>query len=772
MPAELTSFVGRTGEIGEIRTLLSSARVVTLTGPGGVGKTRLALRVAERLRRSFRDGVCFIDLSPLTDGGLVAYSVGDALQIDGSTAGGQLELVADALRERRILLVLDNCERVAGACSELIGAVVHVAPDVRMLVTSRQSLGVTGEPEWAVKPLPVPTPETRDSEHRVTFGAAAEYPAVALFSQRAAAAGGFALSEENWPAVAGICRRLDGVPLALELAAGLSRVLSPHQIFERLDNQFRILTTADRGAPERHRSLRAAVDWSHELCSDEERLLWARSSVFVGWFGLDAAEDVCSGEDLPVGTVLEAVSGLVNKSILIREERLGEAQYRLLDTLAQYGRQRLRDLGRRTALARRHRDWYLRRSERMAAEWFGPDQIRWSRHMRSVRPDLRAALEFCLSTPGETQAGLRILAAMDQCWVASGPVGEGRYWLERALKLDPEASLPRAGALKTLGHLASIQADHELARSALRECGTLAERYGDQPLRSMATAGEGLIALSTGDLPVAVALGEQALQSIGNAPHELSARVSALLLLALAKDQLGEYDQAAAAGEEARRLCAKDDEHWYRSWALVALGFAELGRLDVSAAADHAREVLRIARAFHDVTGAGLATMLMAGATVISGDHERGAALLGLTRGLGETATLLRSIAFYDSTTKLFENLARDAIGDAAFQAAAVRGQDFDFDQAVDFALGEAPGDDAAEPDTPTGPDRTLLSDREWQVAQLVAQGMSNRDIATALVISQRTAEGHVQKILRKLGFRSRTQIVAWATGNAAEPLP
>lgn len=769
MPAELTSFVGRTGEISQIRALLSGARVVTLTGPGGVGKTRLALQVAERLRRSFRDGVRFIDLAPLTDGGLVAYSVGDALRVDSSGTGGQLELVADALRERQMLLVLDNCERVVAACSELIGAVLHAAPDVRMLVTSRQSLDVTGEPEWAVKPLPVPVPESHGTEGPLTFDEAAQYPGVALFAERAAAASGFVLSEENWPAVARICRRLDGVPLALELAAGLSRVLSPQQIFERLDDQFRLLTTEDRGAPARHRSLRAAVDWSYELCSDEERLLWARSSVFAGWFALGAAEAVCSGEELAAEKVLEAVSGLVRKSVLVREEKLGEAHYRLLDTLAQYGREQLCGLGQQTVLARRHRDWYLGLSEQMASEWVGPDQVRWSRLMRTVRPDLRAALEFCLSTPGESQAGLRILAAMDQCWVASGPAGEGRYWLERALKLDPEPSLPRAGALVTLGHLASIQGDNGVALSAQRECRRLAERFGDRPLHSMATTSEGLIAFSEGDLRTAVVLGEEALQGMGERPDELSARVSALLLLALAKNQLGEYDQAAVVGEEARDLCVRKSAQWYLSWALVSLGFSELGRLRVSAAAHYAREVLRIARDVRDVTGAGLATMLMAGATVLGGDHTRAAALLGLTRRLGETATLLRSIAFYDSTTKLFEKLARDAIGDAAFRTAAARGQDFDFDQAVDFALGESSADAAPGADTPTSPDRELLSKREWQVAELVAQGMANKDIATELVISQRTAEGHVQKILRKLGFRSRTQIVSWVSGGSEE---
>ncbi|MFF5768396.1 LuxR C-terminal-related transcriptional regulator [Streptomyces tanashiensis] len=771
MPAELTSFVGRTEDIGKVGTLLSDARVVTLTGPGGIGKTRLALQVATRVRRWFRDGTRFIDLAPLTDSGLLAYSLVDALRIDSSVRGGGLEAVTAFLRERNMLLVLDNCEQVASACAELIRVVLQRAPDVRMLVTSRQSLGMTGEPEWPVKPLPVPAPEDPGGDRPMTLAVAAEYPGVMLFAQRAAAASGFLLSEENVSTVAQVCRRLDGLPLALELAAALTRVLSPVQILQRIEDQFGVLVTGDRAVPTRQRSLRATVDWSHELCSDEERLLWARSSVFAGWFGLSAAEEVCGGEDLSAGLVLETVTGLVDKSILMRQERRGVAQYRFLDTLARYGRERLKESGHQPEFARRHRNWFLALATRMEKEWFGPEQVRWAGRMRAMRADLRAALEFSLSTPDESQEGIRILAAMDSCWVASGPVGEGRLWLKRALALDTEPSHARAGALRTLGHLASIQGDQAASAVAQRECESLAERFGDRPLEASSLASQGLIALSTGDLAAAVALGDEALRRLGEVDgadtDEVQAKVQALLLLALAKDQLGDFDQAAEAAEEALGYCVDHGEQWFRSWALIALGFAELGRLDPIAAAGRGREVLRIAQAFRDITGTGLATLLMAGAGVVSGENERGAVLLGITERLGEKATLLRSIAFYDSTRRLFGELARKELGEGPFDAAVARGHGFGIDQAADFALGVAIGEDTSARTGSPGSGKELLSRREWDVARQVFRGLSNKEIAAALGISPRTAEGHVQKILAKLGFHSRTEIATWMAGRS-----
>ncbi|MET9617855.1 ATP-binding protein [Kitasatospora indigofera] len=770
IPVELTSFVGRKRDIGEVSELLSGSRVVTLLGPGGVGKTRLALRVATQVSRLFRDGVHFVDLAPLADGGLLAYSLVEALRIDSSAAGDQLKVITRFLRERELLLVLDNCERVASACAELVGAVMRWSPDVRVLVTSRQSLGLAEGSEWPVNPLPVPDLQNLRGDRRMSVSAAEEYPGIALFAQRAAAASGFSLTEENASTVANVCRRLDGVPLAIELAASLTRVLSPSQILERLDHQFGVLTTADRATPPRHQSLRATVDWSYDLCSDEERLLWARSSVFAGWFRPTAAEEVCGGDSLPVERVRDALTGLVRKSILLREEKLGEVQYRLLDTLAQYGHERLAETGRRSEFARRHRDWYLALAGRMDKEWFGPDQLHWSRVMRAVRADLRSALEYSLSTPGESRRGLQILAAMDPCWVASGPVGEGRYWLERALAIDTEPSVARAGALRTLGHLASIQGDQTASASAQQECRALAERFADRPLEASSMASHGLVALSSGDLGTAVALGEEALRRLGDVDgthlDEVLARVQALLLLGLAKDQLGEFDQAAAAAEEARAHCLNHGEQWFLSWALIALGFAELGRGRPAAAVDRGVEVLRIARGFSDVTGTGLATLILAGASVVRGENERGAVLLGITGRLGETAVLLGAIAFYDNATKLFGKMARKGMGEDAFEAALARGRRFGIDRAVDYALGVPSEDDASAPSEPAPPGRDLVSSREWEVARLVAQGMSNKEIADALVISQRTAEGHVQKILVKLGFRSRTQVAAWVAGH------
>lgn len=344
LPVELTSFVGRRHETGAVKAALSGARVVTLTGVGGIGKTRLALRVCAELRRAFADGVCFIDLSSVMDGAALDSSMMEALQIHSRSNGDPVVIVSEFLRERQVLLVLDNCEQIVGESAALINTVIRSAPLVRVLVTSRERLGVTGEYVWQVPPLSVPGPD-----NGVEFGprgpAPAEYPALVLFVERAAAVSGFAPAGVDWPDVIRLCRSLDGLPLAIELAAVQTRAFTPGQLVRRLSDWIGTAGTVDDTVPDRHRSLEAAIDWSYGLCSPDERLLWARASVFAGRFALEAAEGICSGADLPSHRVLNLVAGLVDKSVLLPEPHLGEMQYRFLESLAQYGRTRLREAG-------------------------------------------------------------------------------------------------------------------------------------------------------------------------------------------------------------------------------------------------------------------------------------------------------------------------------------------------------------------------------------------------------------------------------------------
>lgn len=757
LPTELTSFVGRKHEVSEVRALFSRARMVTLIGPGGVGKTRLALRVATEVRRAFADGIRFVDVAQLREGELLPYLVGEVLAVRDQSGGDQTEVITHFLRDRQMLLVFDNCEHVVDACARLMNSVLRAAPGVRMLATSRQRLGVTGEYVRSVSTLPVPAADA-DGPSGSGPGALAEYPAMALFAERAAAVTEFSLTGENWPTVARLCRRLDGLPLAIELAAVRTRMMSAGEILQRLDGRFELLEAIDRAAPSRHRSLEAAVSGSYELCSPEEQLLWARASVFAGPFELDAAEGVCADDRLPVAKVLDAVSGLVDKSVLVREELLGHVRFRLLDTLAQYGRERLHEAGEAAAMARRHRDWYLELTERMEAEWFSPEQLDWSRRMRREHANLQVALAYCLTVPGESQSALRLVAAMVFYWSTSGIITEARLWLDRALALDPRPTLARARALQALGLITSIQGDNPTGYPALQECRDLARRFGDAFLEAYALGTLATVAMR-GDLDEAVALAHEALACPEYAREPQACQ--AWLALIMVRSLRGEHDEAIAASDAIRRYSAACGEVSYLSWALCTRAVADFDKGDRASAAAHACEAMKIKRGFGDTVGIGLAVMVLTWTALASGDLLRGTVLLGAHRRLRKSYDLSGSVIPWDAQTEQLEVRAREQLGTDAFERAFARGLGFDLEQTMEYALGSgaapaAEGSAAAEP--------SPLTRREEQVAELVARGMSNKRIADQLVISQRTAEAHVEHILTKLDFTSRAQIASWVT--------
>ncbi|MCX5208456.1 LuxR C-terminal-related transcriptional regulator [Kitasatospora sp. NBC_00240] len=760
LPVELTSLVGRRQEVNAVKVALSEARMVTLAGVGGVGKTRLAVRVATELRRAFADGVWFIDLSTVLDRAALGSSVLRALRIGDQSDRDPTEVISEFLRERQMLLVLDNCEQIVDACAALIDAVIRRAPLVRVLATSRERLWVTGEYVWQVPPLFVSGPDL-DTDLARSSPAPARYPALVLFAERAAAVGGGSAVREDWPDVARLCRRLDGLPLAIELAAVQTRVFTPGQLVRRFDERLGSVGTLDRAIPARHRTLEAAIDWSHDLCSPQERLLWARSSVFAGWFGLDAAEGVCSSEDLPRERVLDLVAGLVDKSILVHEEHLGEVQYRLLETLAQYGRDRLRAAGQEGELLRRHRDWHLHLAEQMATQWHSAEQLSWSRRLRRDYPNLRAAMEYCLSTPGEEHAGMRFTAALLPYWHGSGQLIEGRLWLERALATDSEPTLARFMTQRTLSSICSTQRDFAAAEAALQGCRTLARHLHDPLIDARTLATEAQLAVLRDDYAAGVAHTQAALAipEYGGIPE----RAEALCTLTIAHAMLGHYDEAVTAHEEAERCSAKCGERYFLCWSLVGRSIAEFGAGEHSSVIRYTRKAVAIAREFTNSIGMVTALILLVCSTVAADDSARGAVLLGARQricrafGIADAAQGAERDLLDAATAQI-----RAELGEALYEAGVTRGLSFDFDEAVDYALTSdepAPPPAAGTAQAESSP----LTAREEQVAELVAQGLSNKEIAAALVISQRTAEGHVQKILVKLGFTSRAHIATWA---------
>lgn len=765
LPAEVTSFVGRRHELAEVKRLLSGSHVVTLTGVGGVGKSRLALRAAVDLRRAFPGGVWLVELAELSDPGLVEHAVADAIGLADYSRLPELDRLIERLAGRHALIVLDNCEHLLTSCAVLVDALVRSLPHLRVLVTSRQPLGIVSEQTVAVAPLPLPVADGSLS----TAESLVECDAVQLFAERAAAVlPGFTVTEANQEAVAAICRRLDGLPLAIELAAVRLRALSAEQVLERLDDRFRLLTAGSRAAPPRQRTLRALIDWSYELCTPGERLLWQRASVFSGGLDLEAAEDVCSGDGIRTGEILDLVSGLVEKSVLVREEQPGSVRYRLLDTIRQYGRERLAASGRMADLQRRHRDHYCRLAARARAEIFSSSQVAWLADLQREHANLRTALEWSYGEPGEEGTGLAMAADLFYHWVTRAHVREGRVWLDQGLAAGAGPEETRVVALWAGAWLAMLQDDTESAAGMVEESRAIAQRLGLERALAYATTCSGAIAMRRGDQSAAIKLLREAADAhrvVGD-PAGLALT---LIRLCHAHSFMGDGALARSIGEESLVLCETHGDSWHRAYTLMALGVEAWREGDFARAVALEKDGLRFNRMINDIRGAGLNVEVLAWVAASEGRYERAARLLGalevVWRSLGAQLPGFEHLARYHDQCR-----ARcvEAMGDSAFRAATRRGFRLPYNDAILYALHEE--DDQGKRRKQGAAERLApLTRREAEIAELVARGLSNKDIASALVISQRTAEGHIEHILNKLGFNSRAQIAAWMSERTRE---
>jgi len=756
--AELTSFVGRQREVAQVKRLLSGNRLVTLTGAGGTGKTRVAVRVAGELRRVFADGVRQVDLAELTDGSLVGYAVAQALSVLSAAQVPTPQLLAEHLADRELLLVLDNCEHVLDACAALVDELLRSAPGLSVLCTSQQPLGILGETVWTLPPLPVPPASEPDNTDPV------RYPALALFADRAAAVvPGFALTPDNARAVAAICQRLDGLPLAIELAAAQLRTRSLEQLASGLGQRFRLLSSR-HAIPRRHARLRDTFDWSYALCSPAERALWTRLSVFSG-FDLDGAAAVCSGADLPPELVLDTLVGLVDKSVVAREES-ATPRYRQLETVREYGLDRL-DPAEQARLRRRHRDWCLRLAERLDAQWFGAAQPWWCRTIRAEYPNLRLALRHSL-TEGDPQAGVQLAAALRSYWLAGGALAEGRQWLEQTLDAYTEPTPDRLRGLLAYAQVLVSQLDRTESALPSAEALRLARELHDPLLLTRATYVRAAYELRCGDdLPQARRLLEETLarhDEAGRRDPEFLVATRLSLAAVLLRD--GDTERAAALCAQCREFCAGRGEHWWCAHTLSVSALVALARKAPGEATGYLRESLRLREGLGDTFGLAHAIDTLASAALAEGDPTRAARLRGASSRTRNSVGVVGAASGRsgDRGPDALDR-ARHELGDKAFEAAFQEGWRLSLPEAVAYAMA-----DEAVPAAPAAPAETSpLTPRERQVARLVAEGMSNRQIAARLVISQRTAESHVENILSKLGFSSRTQVAAWA---ARHPLP
>ncbi len=751
LPADLTTFVGRRHDVTAVRQLFSVSRLVTLTGIGGVGKTRLALQAAGEMRRAFPDGVYFVELASLTDPNLLPQAVIDAIGIREQPAKEPVVVLGEHLRERCALLIMDNCEHLVEATGDLADVLLRNAPDVKIMATSQHALRIAGEHIYPVPPLLAPDPGDA-----IQPGTASHYASVALFADRAAAVvPGFAITPENEAAVIRLCHRLEGIPLAIELASVRLRVLTVDELAGRLDDRFQLLREGNRNLPHRHQTLRALVDWSFDLCTPTEQLLWARATVFVDGFTAEALEEICSDERLPRAEVLDTVARLVDKSILIREEQDGHVRFRMLDTLRDYGRAQLAEAGDTAAMARRHRDWYAGLLETAGVEWAGPHQAEWAARLHLEHANLRHALEYCMSTPGEARVGLQ-MAAVPWFWGAMDHLTEARLWLDRGLALHQEPTLERAWALATAGYIAAFQGDMDRMFGCAEQARLLAVELGD--LRAMAFAYHVLgfcKSLSRTDFADAVPLLTEALEQYTASGLIAQQYIDSLLVeLATTYLVLGENEKAAELTALLYTRCQASGEHWNLSYARWLRGMLALFEGDPDRADDELVEALRIKRPFHDTLGLGLTLEVVAWSAALRGEADRAGVLLGGTDQIWRTlgARQLRGLRHR------YEATARAAVGDARFEAAMERGSRLTVEEVLAIGLREPAPESLTEP----AGSAVRLTPREREVVELVATGMSNKEIAAKLVISLRTAEGHVERALSKLGFKTRAQIAAW----------
>ncbi|MGW0021654.1 protein kinase domain-containing protein [Rhodococcus sp. NPDC003382] len=752
LPLDLTSFVGRRQELTEAKNLLTGSRLVTLTGIGGVGKTRLAVHVAAAVQRDYADGVRLVELGALHDGSLLLDAVSTAVGLRDHSARPVQEALLEFLAPQQMLLVLDNCEHVIDAAAELVEVLLRRCPGVRVLATSREPLGLGGETVLRVPPLGVPDPE-----RSLSLRGLPRFDAVKLFVDRAAVAvPGFALTEENAAAVAGICHRLDGLPLPIELAAARLRALSPEQILERLTDRYALLTRGSRGAPTRQQTLRWCIDWSFELCTATEQLVWGRVAVFAGSFDLDAAEHVC-GEGLAVGELLDMLTSLVDKSILIREEAGSVVRFRMLETLRDYGVEKLEQSGEDLALRRRHRDWYEALAIAARAEWFSERQLDWIARLKRELPNLREALEFSLED--DPAAGLRIAGELYLFWASQGFYNEGGRWYERLLAR--QSGPPTVEWVETLYRatvMASVQGGLQAAAGFLETGRRLTAQTDDPLMRALVDAADGSLALHSGDLPHAVSHLEAALAHFrGRA--EPTREVGMLYSLGLA---LGLSDRIPEAVECHERVLAMTERHgdrMYRSLSLWALAVDVWRQGEPDRAVQLLEESLNLARQVRYPRVVTSCLEALAWITADLGDLKRAAVLMGaaegLARSIGSAAVIHSNLLVYHRES---ERKARQHLGREAFAAAFGRGEQLGFDAAIAYALHEQPPADSTRETEAS----VRLTKRERQVADLIGEGLTNQAIARRLVISPRTAQGHVEHILAKLGFTSRAQVAAW----------
>ena len=684
LPASLTSFIGRQQQIGELARLLSSTRLLTLTGTGGCGKTRLALEVTRQVLDRFPDGVWLADLAPLSESALVAQTVAATLDVRQAANRSLVESLADQLRHRRTLLLLDNCEHVIASTAALAEGLLGAAAGLTILATSREALGLASERTWRVPSLTVPDP------HDVGRSAdLLSYEAVNLLADRAAAVdSGFLITSDNAGTVAEVCRRLDGIPLAIELAAARLKVLSIDQINTRLDDRFRLLTGSDRTPIARQRTLQATVDWSYDLLPDAERRLLRRLSVFAGGWTLDAAEHVCAGDGVGREDVLDLMTRLVDKSlVMVDADPGGDRRYRFLETVRQYGRERLESAGEGDAARARHFGFFLEQARRAEPELVKKDQLFWLERLQTEHDNLRAALDWRLASDRHGPDSLGLATALHWFWLKRAHFAEGQQFLERALEVSPDVpERRRAQALMALGSIVFFQGDFERAERMLEDGATLARDGGDLATTAVGFGLLTLSALERGDFERAArrAVDSQAAARASSEPWLEGFSLSYFAYEALFA---GDVDRAGHLHEQALALGRAQGDLWGIGIVLYDLALLRVVQQRYLEARALCAEGIAIGRQFGDRRAIAWCLGLLAGADAAEGHFHRAARLLGAMEGLADSIGAPAQPTFNTWIRDRLFQAAQDTLGPDAYQQALVSGRAMSLPQAIEYAL-------------------------------------------------------------------------------------
>jgi len=750
LPAEITSFVGRRQQLGEIRKKLTAARLVSLVGPGGAGKSRLALRIAADLARGFADGAWWVELAEVRDGALVANAVVAALDLRDQAGTQPAQILASYLREKRLLLVVDNCEHLLGEAAELVAEVLRAAPNVRVITTSREPLQVPGEQVVAVPPLELPAGNGTESLARLR-----QNEAVMLFTERAAAASGaFELTNENRAAIVGLCRRLDGLPLAIELAAVRTRALAVEQILERLSDRFALLTGGGRVALPRHQTLETTIDWSYELLGETEQALLRRLCVFAGRFTLEDVESVCASDDLPAAEVLDTMTSLVDKSLVTKEDVRSFACYRLHETMREYATLKLRGAHEESDLEERCLEYY-RATCLQSVDQARYRLVDWLAWADLEIDNIRAVLHRCVAR-GDLARGLDIAASMGYYWITHGTT-ESVRWLDQLLAAEVAAPATLVRAYYIRGWLSLLQADATTARAWIARAVATARETHQLAKLSESLSIAATIESVAGDLEAARRFLEQA-EEITPGLRDYPAKIELLLSRAVLALVEGDLETARAVSLEGLRLSREAGDLYQVEAMLGNLGMVGVLAGDLETAKSRFVESLQVARQIDNRLGQYWRLAGLGWYAANSGQVRVAAQLLGAAQAVatGAGAGMMGPAVPLLAEAK---ESAIGALGAAKFEAEFEAGKQMSRDMAVRLALGESTKDElGAGGHVSPG----LLPKRQAEVAQLIAEGLSNRQIGARLFISEATVATHVRGIMNKLGFNSRAQIASW----------